>query len=289
MLDEDTELTSSLEKNDGSSLSLSASKRATLPTHEQMMPSHLSMSDKITTLSPAYLSVLKGATSELTLVLSLACSANQIANIGKANPNGDAPQCSTVQMLDPQESTCACCMLSDTYDFFVDAQGGTPPAYVKCNAFLNDGNAAMSTVSLLAYYDGGVAVKSSGDPKFDGSGNNFGATLFGQTTFHTPLIQSHSVNDLMFGYPSAMIGRILATSIVGPVYQAAVALDPTTTKTAVAKQVLTGMLDSSLPKKIGNIAKYTRDVGSVSKKFALRFSARLCEMLLLTSSLSTLF
>jgi hypothetical protein len=266
VLDADAELSSSLIKNANSSLSTSATTNIPLGTQRRMMPSSLSMSDKVTSLSPAYLTLLKGATSELTLILSLMCSSTQIANIPNARPGG-APQCGPLQRLDPNEKNCACCMLSDTYDLIVLSDPNL--LYTKCNDLLQETSPVMSTLSLLASYDGGVPIKSSGDPKFDGSGAKFETTYYGQDKFYTPLIQTHSVNDLMFGYPSALVGSLLAWWTVTPAYLGMVASDSTVTKAAVAKMVLGGHLDNALPVKVGNMAKYTSDVGSVSESLAV--------------------
>jgi hypothetical protein len=261
VLDADMELSSSLIKWPNSTLSTSDTTKINLGTQRQMIPSSLSMNDKITSLSPAYLNLLKGATSEFTLILSLMCSSSQIANIPNAGPGG-ASQCSKLQWLDPQENACACCMLSDTYDLV--ALSDPNLQYTKCNDLLEETDPVMSTLSLLASYDGGVPIKSSGDPKFDGSGEQFKRTLYGQDKFYTPLIQTHSVNDLMFGYPSALIGCLLAWWTITPAYLEMVASDSKVTKVAVAKMVLGGQLDSVLPIKVGNIARYTINVGSVS-------------------------
>lgn len=259
-LDADADLSSSLVKDKNATLSLSETAKKSLGVQEKMMPSFLSMSDSITSMSPAYLSLLKGANSELTLILSLMCSSAQIKNIANAGPGG-AQQCGPTQMLDPEEGACACCMLSDTYDLVALADPNL--MYTKCNDLLQETNPVMSTLSLLASYDGGVVIKSAGDPAFDGSGASFAQTLYGQTEFYTPLIQTHSVNDLMFGYPSALVGTLLAWWTVVPAWQGMVASGSTLTKTAVAKMVLTGQLDGVLPVKVGNMAKYTSDAGSV--------------------------
>lgn len=261
VLDADTELSSSLIKRPNSTLSTTDTNKINLGTQRRMIPSSLSMNDEITSLSPAYLTLLKGATSEFTLILSLMCSSSQIANIPNAGPGG-APQCSPLQWLDPQENACACCMLSDTYDLV--ALSDPNLQYTKCNDLLEETTPVMSTLSLLASYDGGVPIKSSGDPKFDGSGEQFKMTLYGQDKFYTPLIQTHSINDLMFGYPSALIGSLLAWWTITPAYLGMMASDSKVTKVAVAKMVLGGQLDGVLPIKVGNMARYTNNVGSVS-------------------------
>jgi hypothetical protein len=70
VLDADMELSSSLIKWPNSTLSPSYTTKINLGTQRRMIHSSLSMNDKITSLSPAYLTLLKGATSEFTLIYS---------------------------------------------------------------------------------------------------------------------------------------------------------------------------------------------------------------------------
>ena len=92
-----------------------------------------------------------------------------------------AQQCGPTQMLDPEEGACACCLLSVTYDLVALADPNL--MYTKCNDLLQEINPVMSTLSLLASHDGGVVIKSAGNPAFDGSGASFAQTLYGQTEF----------------------------------------------------------------------------------------------------------
>jgi len=115
-------------------------------------------------------------------------------------------------------------------------------------------------LSLLASQDGGVSVKAAGEKKYDGSGNVFTATLFGKTEIHTALIQSHTINDLMFGYPSAFLGRV---AYYAQTEQAQKSLASPVSSTELAKRMLTGQMDADLSFKLGNIAEYTSKVGSI--------------------------
>merc|ERR1712176_285558 len=148
------------------------------------------------------------------MILRLVCSPKQVDNIFNAHPNGGNPQCTTSQLKDPKEVNCACCMLDDTYVMLKTQHGGAEPAYTNCNTYFDDSGVPMSVLNLLAYLDNGVAIKESGDEKFDGSGSSFTADYFGLEKFYTPIIQTHSVNELLFGYPSVGIGLFLPTSLL---------------------------------------------------------------------------
>lgn len=263
-LDKDIDLVSSLERNTADlSLSTVRNKQRSIPAVTRRMPSYLSMSDEVTNISPAYLKVLGSAKSEFGLILSFVCTPAQINNIATASPSGGNPQCTASQLGDLSAASCACCMSDDTVQLVAHQNGGTSPNYTNCNDYFNDSNFVMGTVSLLAMYDGGVAIKTVGEEKFDGSGNTFTGTAFGQLTFHSPLLQSHSINDLMFGFPSALVARFLSSSIIPATHASMLASGITISMTQVASQVLTGALDNNLPVKVGNLANYTMSVGKV--------------------------
>ena len=107
---------------------------------------------------------------------------------------------------------------------------------------------------------GGVIAKAAGEKKYDGSGTDFTATAYGQKNIHTALIQGHTINDLMFGYPSAYLGWV---GFRAQMAQAAKALDTSLSTTELAKRMLTGRSDANLSFKLGNVADYTSKVGSV--------------------------
>ena len=226
-------------------------------TYEKVMPDHLSMSDTVTNLSPVYLSTLGLANDEFSLMLSLACTPSQIANIPFA---ASKAQCNALELNDMDKSDCSCCMLNDSYE-----ANGSPVNSINCNTLLDDEGTIMSTLSLLAYYDGGIPVKSKGEMKYDGSSHVFNETLFKQDTIYSPLIQKHIINDLLFGYPSAFVGKVIPTlfmSLAHDIMKQAGIADITGDK--VATEILNGNMDDDIGFKLGNIAAYTKDVGAVS-------------------------
>ncbi len=255
-LDKNTDVTTTMSRADDLTLSWADSKRKSVTSYDKSVPAHITMSDKITNLSPIYLSALGQANDELSLILSMSCSPAQIANIHLA---GSKAQCDANQLNDMSETECACCMLDDEYNAL-----GKPTNFVSCNSHLDDEGPVLSTLSLLAYYDGGVAIKSKGEPKYDGTGN-FNETIHKQDKIYTPLIQSHTVNDLLFGYPSAYIGKAIPNLYIAlgeKVMKDAGITSPT--KKQIATEMLTGSMDDDLPFQLGNMAAYTKDVGAVS-------------------------
>ncbi len=256
-LDKNTDVLSTMTRGDDLSLSWSDSDRKTLTSYEKEMATHLSMSDDITNLSPAYLSTLGEANDEFLMILSMACTPDQIKNIHSANSKS---QCASNQLNKMSESECACCMLHDEYE----AKGGVASGFVSCNSYLDDEGAVMSTLSFLAYIDGGVAIKENGDTKYFGSGN-FTETKHKQDKIYTPIIQKHTVNDLLFGYPSAFIGKAVPNMYIAEgekIMKEAGISNPT--KKQIGTEMLSGNMDDKLPFKLGNIARYTKDVGDVS-------------------------
>ena len=223
----------------------------------------MSMSDTITNISPTYLSTLGLANDEFALVLSMVCTPSQIANIHLAHSKA---QCTASELNDMTQSECSCCMLDDTYK-----ASGSPTNATSCNLFLDDESHIMSTLSLLSYYDGGVPVKKKGEKKFDGSSTVFNETLFKQETIYSPLIQQHTVNDLLFGYPSAFVGKVVPNLFMSSTHEKMVKAGiPNITQAQVAKEILNGNMDDDIGFKLGNIAAYTKDVGAVS---GIRLSA----------------
>jgi len=269
VLDQDTPLTTNM-KRSSTDLSLEWSgTQQGLPSHpllEATMPPHLSMSDTITNLSPAFLSAMGALNDEFNLILSLSCTAEQVVNIDSAGtdsgPGGaDKAQCTASQMNDFAETDCACCMLHSEYITNLPAQA----TFRDCNEFLDDSSTAMSTLSLLAHYDGGVAVKEAGEAKYDGSGDAFVQTKYEQTTIYTPLVQSHTVNDITFGYPSATIGKLVSSALLSTAEKTYYDANDSTRGDAVdvATLMLTGEMDDALPFRLGNAAAYTKKVAAV--------------------------
>jgi len=248
VLDKDIKATTNLQRNDDLSLTFSDSK-VTLET-KRALAAHLSMSDSVVNYSPDYLSLLGTFNDEVNLILSLECTADQIANIGVAGKS----QCSDAQLGDSSVSTCACCMMDSDYKLATSRNTGVPPAYKNCNSFFDDEGSTMSTLSLLASHDGGIAVKSAGEKKYDGSGD------LAASDFYTALIQKHTVNDLLFGYPSAFLGKV---AFQAQMDQAKKSLTSSLSSTELSKRMLTGRMDTDLSFKLGDISQYTSDVGSV--------------------------
>jgi len=256
-MDKDIDIVSSLTGRDGNlSLIYSITDKTTVTSLKKTLPTHLAMSDGITNLSPIYLSLLGNANDEFSLILSMSCTPAQIANIPFA---GDKGQCNDSQMNDWEQSNCACCMLADEF-----LANSSPSTFKSCNNLLSEKTLTMSKLSLLAYFDGGIPVKSAGDSSFDGSGATFSTTLLNQTTFYSGLIQKHTVRDLMFGYPSAMIGSVVPLMFMAKtknVMKNMGILDLSSKQ--VATEILTGAMDGTMPLPLGDLSKYTRDVGAV--------------------------
>lgn len=255
-LDKNTDVASTMTRGDDLSLSWSDSDRQALTSYDKALPTHLSMSDEITNLSPVYLSALGEANDEFMMILSMACTPDQIKNIHKANSKS---QCTSSQLNKMDESDCACCMLHDEYE----AKGGASSGYVSCNSHLDDEGSVLSTLSFLAYLDGGIAIKEKDDPKYYGSGK-FTETKHKQDKIYTPILQKHTINDLLFGYPSAFIGKAVPNMYLGEgekIMKDSGISNPT--RKQIGTEMLTGNMDDDLPFKIGNLASYTKDVGDV--------------------------
>ena len=256
-LDKNVDVTSTMTRSDDLSLSWSDSDRKSLASYEKVVPSHLSMSDNITNISPAYLSLLGEANDEFMMILSMSCTPDQIKNIHDANSRS---QCTSSQLNKMSESECTCCMLHDEYE----AKGGVASGFTSCSSYLKDDGNVMSTLSFLAHIDGGIAIKEKGDPKYFGSGN-FTETKHKQDKIFTPIIQKHTVNDLLFGYPSAFIGKAVPNMYFAEgekIMKDSGITNPS--KKQIGTEMLTGNMDDKLPFKIGNLASYTKDVGAVS-------------------------
>lgn len=236
------------------SLSWSSSTRNTVASYDKMMPSHLSMKDKITNLSPMYQSLLGEVNDEYTLVLSTVCSPKQVQNIFSANT---IAQCLESELKDIEVENCSCCMLRDMY-----VSEGEPAGVQVCDELLMESGDIMSGLSLLAYYDSGVVVKEAGEKMFSGDGN-FVETSHKQTEIYSPVIQSHTVDELMFGYPSAYMGKVIPNLYFAQAHK--VMKDNGVNNPAeAAAELLTGGMDGALPIELGDIAAYTKNVGSVS-------------------------
>lgn len=256
VLDRDVTATSNLKRNSDLTVTTSSDSKITLPVVKKALPDHLSMNDRVTNFSPDYISFLGAMNDEVSMMLSLYCTSAQIENIGAA----DKAQCAWNEFGDIS-ANCACCMLDDQYELAAQrSNDGSPPPYMNCNSFFDDEGPVISTLSLLASYDGGVPIKAAGEKKYDGSDSNFASTMYGQTEIHTALMQSHTINDLMFGYPSAYLGRIAYQAQLSQALEAA---PLSSTKAEVSKLMLTGVMDNDLSFKIGDAAGYTSDVGKV--------------------------
>lgn len=221
-------------------------------SYNKETPTHLSMTDEITNLSPIYQSLLGEVNDELSLALSFVCTPAQIENILSADTK---VQCSEIEMNDMTKVDCSCCMTRAMYD-----TQGSPAGVTVCDEILKDSDVIMSDLSRLAYYDGGVVVKEAGEEEYTG-GANFVETMHKQDKIYSPVIQTHSVNDWLFGHPSAYMGKVLPSIYMSKAKE----LVPNLTSENLAKEILTGGLnDSELPFQLGDLATYTEQVGSVS-------------------------
>ena len=238
VLDREVTATSNLKRNGDLTVTTSSDRKVTMPAIERALAEHLSMNDLVTNFSPDYISFLGAMNDEVTMMLSLMCTSAQIDNIGDAAKL----QCGGDEFGDIS-ANCACCMLDDQYELETSrSNDGSSPSYMKCSSVFEEGGQLISTLSQLASYDGGVT------------------TTYGQTEIHTALIQSHTVNDLMFGYPSAYLGRVAFQAQLSDAQEAA---PLSSTKAEVSKLMLTGEMDDNLSFKLGDIASYTSDVGKV--------------------------
>ena len=229
--------------------------RRDVTSYEKKMPNHLSMSDKITNLSPIYQSLIGEANDEFSLILSLVCTSHQINNILSADIK---PQCTEEELFDMEKTDCSCCMLKEMYD----EQNGMIDAIV-CESLLDESSELISELSRLAYYDGGVNVKQTGEKKIL-SDDSFAGTFYNHTKIYSPVIQTHTVNDLLFGFPSAYVGKIAPLMFFAQARQV-MKDNGIDSRTQTAKELLTGNMDEFLPMMIGDISLYTKKVGSVSR------------------------
>ena len=254
-LDKNTEVTSTSITRDASDLSLSWTneKRETIASYDKAMPSHASMNDKITNLSPMYQTIVGEINDEFSLILSMMCTPKQIENVFTADSK---PQCSVTDLNDIEKEDCSCCMLSEMYD-----ANGKPAGNKVCDEYLDEAGPLMSELSLLAYYDNGVVVKEKGDAKFSGVGT-FDETIHKQKELYSPVIQSHSVNDILFGHPSAYMGKVIPNLFFAQ-SKKTMKTKGVTEKTLIATEILTGGMDAELPIQVGDLAVYTKNVGKV--------------------------
>lgn len=229
-------------------------QRLDVASYEKKMPNHLSMKDSVTSLSPIYQSILGEVNDEFSLILSLVCTPSQINNIFEADTK---KQCSDTELNDMEQSGCSCCMLREMYD---KLQG--PIGVVVCETLLDESSEIVSELSQLAYYDGGVKVKQAGDTKYS-SNEIFLRTFDNQTDVYSPIIQSHTVNDLLFGFPSAYVGSIVPKIYMAQAVKALKDSSGIVSRTQAAKELLTGNMDDLLPFKLGDVSLYTKKVGSV--------------------------
>jgi hypothetical protein len=233
-------------------------ERQNVASYEKKMPNHLSMNNKITNISPIYQSIIGEANDEFSLILSMICTPTQIDNIFAADTK---PQCTGAELNDMEKADCSCCMLREMFDQMGESTNAT-----VCETLLDESSQVISDLSLLAYYDGGIQVKQAGDEKYSTGSENFVETLYNQTLIYSPVIQSHTINDLLFGYPSAYVGKIVPTMYFAHAVKV-MKDNGINSRTQAAKELLTGNMDDFLPFKLGDISLYTKKVGSVSMNF----------------------
>lgn len=247
--DKNIDVTSSMVRKPDQTLDWSSSEEKVSTSFSKSMSDHLSFSDTVTNLAPIYQSLLGVVKDEISLALSMICTKPQVDNIMNASTYN---QCSEEEINNYAVTDCSCCML---HDEFVAA--GEPVDKIDCNSFLKEDGPLISTLSLFAFYDGGVSIKEA-------SPTTFNETIFKQTSIYNPLVQTHTVNDIMFGYPSAFIGKVvpwLYMSEGKKIMTENGISNPTSEQ--VANEILNGNMDSFIPFPIGNVAAYTKDVGAV--------------------------
>lgn len=231
------------------SLDWSGSEETMSASFEKSMPDHLSFSDKVTNLSPIYQSLLGIMKDEFSLALSLVCTKSQVEAITSAST---IKQCAYSEMNDIDVADCSCCMI---HDEFIAAEA--PADKYDCNDLLGDDGPLISTLSLFAFYDGGVSTKEAG-------ANTFNETLYKQSSIYTPMVQTHTVNDIMFGYPSAYIGKVVPWLFMAQGKEIMInngMENPTSEQ--IATEILNGNMDEFTSFPLGDIAAYTKDIGAV--------------------------
>ena len=258
-LDKNTDVKKTkMTRGDDLSLTWSDGETEDVASYEKTMLTHLSMNDEITNLSPIYQSIIGEANDELSLILSMVCTPKQIENIFAADTK---TQCSNDELNDMEQEECSCCMMREMY-----VAQSEPNDVIVCDSVLKDSDKLVSDLSLLAYYDGGVAIKQAGETEYTGNGI-FVQTMHKQTQIYSPVIQTHTVNEWLFGHPSAYIGKVIPTMYFA---QALKTMKDKgfDSKSDTAKELLIGSMDDILPIKIGDVALYTKNVGTVSKDHA---------------------
>jgi len=255
-LDKNTDVKrTKMTRGDDLSLTWSAGEIEDVASYEKTMLSHLSMNDEITNLSPIYQSIIGEANDELSLILSMVCTPKQIENIFDADTKA---QCTNIELNDMEKEDCSCCMMRDMHV--------AQPGVIVCDSVLKDSDKLVSDLSLLAYYDGGVAIKQAGETEYTGNGL-FVETMHKQKTIYSPVVQTHTVNESLFGHPSAYIGKVIPTMYFAQALK--IMKDKGfNSRSDTAKEILIGSMDDSLPIKIGDVALYTKNVGTVSKDHA---------------------
>jgi hypothetical protein len=247
--DKNINVTSSMVRKLDQTLDWSGSDEKVSASYSKLMSDHLSFSDTVTNIAPIYQSLLGVVNDEISLALSMICTKAQVDNVMSASTKD---QCSENEMNNHAVTDCSCCML---HDEFVAA--GEPADKLDCNTFLQEDEHIISTLSLFAFYDGGVPIKEASPTTFD-------ETMFKQTSIHTPLVQTHTVNDIIFGYPSAFIGKVVPLLYMSEGKQLMIdngVSDPTSEQ--VATEILNGNMDGLITFPLGNLAAYTKDVGAV--------------------------
>ncbi|GMI12560.1 hypothetical protein TrLO_g12990 [Triparma laevis f. longispina] len=86
---------------------------------------------------------------------------------------------------------------------------GLMPAVVppnrNCVNMINENSGIMSLVNFLSGIDGGADITAAKNR----DGTTFAGDKFGNPKTWTPLIQTHSANDHLYGYPSALLGAMV--------------------------------------------------------------------------------
>ena len=145
--------------------------------------SGLAADDEIYSVNVAYQTILGRAKSEAVVMLSSSCLPTQLVLM--SNPS--APVCRTEQINDPLFPQCRCCSPSPLENS------------TTCSDLASPTSTAGGLISYLAMLDGGIKLDSvpSAFPLSSGA--------------HSPLVVKKTVNALLLGTPSAIMGMFQYT------------------------------------------------------------------------------
>lgn len=143
----------------------------------ELSASMLAPSDEIFSMNAAYLSVLGRAKSEAVLLLSATCSPTQLGVLS----NSQVRVCRTEEIN--TDAVCRCCSPTPLENS------------TTCRDIASTASQAGGLISYLGMVDGGMQLDSS-PSAFPLSSGTF-----------SPLVVKKTVNDLLLGMPSALLGQ----------------------------------------------------------------------------------